>query len=134
MIGAEEMADYQMRGYEKVMLLNYKALCYMLQGDRKAYNVTRRAIDLQQEEWEKFKKLLAENEAKAAEGTKDVAGLGDAMKNVKIDDRSEDVKAKAELVTSAYVNPFADYLNAMMMEIDGISDSALRSNARIAYQ
>ena len=133
-IGAEEMANYQMRGYEKVMLLNYKALCYMLQGDRKAYNVTRRAIDLQQEEWEKFKKLLAENEAKAAEGTKDVAGLGDAMKNVKIDDRSEDVKAKAELVTSAYVNPFADYLNAMMMEIDGISDSALRSNARIAYQ
>lgn len=52
--GAEEMANYQMRGYEKVMLLNYKALCYMLQGDRKAYNVTRRAIDLQQEEWEKI--------------------------------------------------------------------------------
>ena len=62
MLGSEEMANYELRGYEKVMLLNYKALCYMLMGDRKAYNVTRRAIDLQQAEWEKFKEMLAKNE------------------------------------------------------------------------
>ena len=60
--GAKELADYEVRSYEKVMLLNYKALCYMLKGDRKAYNVTRRAIDLQQEEWEKFQQEKAKFE------------------------------------------------------------------------
>ena len=132
--GAEEMANYAMRGYEKVMLLNYKALCYMLQGDRKAYNVTRRAIDLQQEEWEKFKKILAEDEAKKAKEKEKNAELADALKDVKVDDRSDEVKAKAGLVSSAYVNPFADYLNALMMEVDGTTDATMRSNARIAYQ
>ena len=211
MLGSEEMANYELRGYEKVMLLNYKALCYMLMGDRKAYNVTRRAIDLQQAEWEKFKEMLAKNEeeqknlkdevkdkkpkqaggemtpeAEAArqkslemqiqqlQATKsgmeqqlasgqiglmqmpsyrqklsEINGQIDQLQKMRtsaagpnpgklsmadIDDRSDDVKAKAELVTSAYVNPFGDYLNAMMMEIDGFDDSTMRQNAKIAYK
>lgn len=200
LLGSEELANYELRGYEKVMLLNYKALCYMLMGDRKAYNVTRRAIDLQQAEWEKFKQLLAENEQKqkelkdsvankpkpemAAEGMtaekeanrqeeldgsisklqgmkslfakqsasetqlKKIDGQIDQVKKMKtaatgpspekltaadIDDRSEDVKSKANMVTSAYVNPFGDYLNAMMMEIDGFDDPTMRGNAKISY-
>lgn len=208
LVGAEEMANYELRGYEKVMLLNYKALCYMLMGDRKAYNVTRRAIDLQQEEWEKFKVLLEENK-QAQDNLKDetnkhpqpkvqdrqasnsdaavydrqikqsqqmlaelqklrnssqipaeqrpmmdqqiqktkkqiaqlqkmknasVGASPDKMSISDVDDRTEDVKKKAGLVASAYVNPFADYLNALMMEIDGFDDPTMRQNAKIAYK
>lgn len=136
--GSEELSHYEMRGYEKVMLLNYKALCYMLMGDRKAYNVTRRAIDLQQEEWEKFRQLLAENESKLAQEEQKMSAQrpqsGPMLTANDVDDRSEEVKKKAELVASAYVNPFGDYLNAMMMEIDGLSDPTIRQNARIAYE
>lgn len=136
--GSEELSNYEMRGYEKVMLLNYKALCYMLMGERKAYNVTRRAIDLQQEEWEKFRQLLAENESKLAKEAQDIRSKSTTASNnltvTDVDDRTEDVKKKAELVASAYVNPFGDYLNAMMMEIDGLSDATIRQNARIAYE
>lgn len=127
LVGAEEISDYSMRGYEKVMLLNYKALCYMLKGDRRAYNVTRRAIDLQQAEWEKFKELLAKNQAE------DEKVDSAALKAASVDDRSDEVKAKAKLVASAYVNPFGDYLNALMMEMDGFDDPTMRENARIAY-
>ena len=51
-----------------------------------------------------------------------------------VDDRDEEIKRRAGLVSSAYVNPFADYLNAMMMEIDGLSDPTMRQNAKIAYE
>ena len=214
--GAKELADYEVRSYEKVMLLNYKALCYMLKGDRKAYNVTRRAIDLQQEEWEKFQeekakfeeehpelfdekaqkeaakkqaeaKAKAEAEAKAKaeaqkkaqaqqtasqQQTKDgLAGLAGAFGGmfggndaksstevvgnaaqtavgaldalaalpeiigaINVDDRSADTKKKAGLVTSAYVNPFGDYMNALLQEFDSLEDRSLRDNARISYE
>lgn len=129
MIGMEESAEYEMRGYEKVMLLNYKALCYMLMGDRKAYNVTRKAIDRQQEEWEKFKESLAElEEANAQSPVADIIG------QIHVDNRSKDTKEKATLVSSAYVNPFGDYMNAVLQEIDSLSDPSLRDNARISYQ
>ena len=212
----KELADYEVRSYEKVMLLNYKALCYMLKGDRKAYNVTRRAIDLQQEEWEKFQqekakfeeehpelfdenaqkeaakkqaaaKAKAEAEAKAkAEAQKKaqaqqtasqqqakdgLAGLAGAFGGmfggsdtkssteaagnaaqtavgaldalaalpeiigaINVDDRSADTKKKAGLVTSAYVNPFGDYMNALLQEFDSLEDRSLRDNARISYE
>lgn len=133
--GSEELANYELRGYEKVMLLNYKALCYMLMGDRKAYNVTRRAIDRQQEEWEKFQQLLAANEAELAQKAKEKS-LSDkeGPTLADVDTQSSEVKAKAALVSSAYVNPFADYLNAMMLEIDGFDDPTMRQNAKIAYK
>lgn len=130
LFGAEEVRDYVMRGYEKVMLLNYKALCYMLLGDRRAYNVTRKAIDKQQEEWEKFKEMLAALEEEQAKGGQmaDVAGKVDA------DDRDAATKKKAAMVPNAYVNPFGDYMDAMLMEMDSLADSSLRDNVRIAYQ
>lgn len=131
LLGAEEINDYTMRGYEKVMLYNYKALCYMLLGDRKAYNVTRRAIDKQQEEWEKFKELLAKFEEKKAEQnaeTKEIAS------QIDVDTRDADTKKKAELVPNAYVNPFGDYMNALLMELDSIDDKSIRDNSIIAYK
>ncbi len=143
--GASEMSDYEVRSYEKVMLLNYKALCYMLQGDRKAYNVTRRAIDLQQQEWEKFQEMKAkfdEEQEKRAAAAKANAQSGQSnpdaelqqiYDNVNVDNRSADVVKKANLVTSAYVNPFGDYMNALLQEFDSLQDKSLRDNARISY-
>ena len=131
LFGSEEVNDYVLRGYEKVMLLNYKALCYMLLGDRKAYNVTRRAIEKQQEEWEKFKELLVEFEekqAKQADNQKKIAS------EVNVDNRDEEIKKKAELVPNAYVNPFGDYMDALLLELDGIDDKSIRDNSIIAYK
>ena len=184
--GASEISDYQVRGYEKVMILNYKALCYMLKGDRRAYNVTRRAIDLQQSEWEKFKQketeFKAQKEKEAVEAQEEnekaqvaqqqeqssqqpqgvgsfFSGLGsvfgggnaqqtsaseslidqkkqvyeqlDKMGVTKMDEESAKL---ASLVPSSYVNPFGDYMNAMMQEFDSYEDKTLRDNARISYK
>jgi len=125
--GMEESQNYYLRGYEKVMIYNYKALCYMLLGDRKAYNVTRKAIDKQQEEWILFKERLRalENEEKDSETSDSIAQQ---------DSRDSYTKGKAALVPSAYVNPFGDYMNAIIMEIDGHQDTSMRDNARIAYK
>lgn len=130
LLGSEEVSDYELRGYEKVMLLNYKALCYMLSGDRRAYNVTRRAIDRQQEEWEKFQEEL--EKLKAKEGTNPQADQ--LASQINVDDRPAEVKQKASLVASAYVNPFGDYVNGMLQEFDSLEDKSLRDNARISYE
>ncbi len=129
--GSEEATDYILRGYEKVMLYNYKALCYMLQGDRRAYNVTRRAIAKQQEEWEAFKTMLE----KAQEREKSLSNENEGSKGSLEggDTRDQYTIKKAASVPSAYVNPFGDYMNGMIMEIDSVQDASMRDNARIAY-
>lgn len=53
---------------------------------------------------------------------------------IDVDDRSADTKKKAGLVTSAYVNPFGDYMNALLQEFDSLEDRSLRDNARISYE
>lgn len=130
--GFEEVSDYSLRGYEKVMLYNYKALCYMLMGDRRAYNVTRRAIDKQQEEWERFKVMVEkvkEREEKQQDENKPSGGSLESG-----DTRDEYTRKKAASVSSAFVNPFADYVNGMIMEIDSIQDRSIRDNAALAYK
>ncbi|MCZ6642642.1 MAG: SH3 domain-containing protein [Gammaproteobacteria bacterium] len=62
--GNEEMQPYSAEGWEKVLMLNYKTITYLMQGDRRAYNVTRRAIDWQNIEKKAFDKELANLEAK----------------------------------------------------------------------
>ncbi|SBW10328.1 exported hypothetical protein [uncultured delta proteobacterium] len=130
--GSEEASDYNLRGYEKVMLYNYKALCYMLMGDRRAYNVTRRAITKQQEEWEIFKTMV---EKAKAEEEKQLAESGSSKGALESGDTRDDyTKKKAASVSSAFVNPFADYMNGMIMEIDSIQDRTIRDNAALAYK
>jgi len=53
--GNEEFQEYPGEGYEKVLMLNYKSISYLLDGKRQAYNVARRAID-----WQIWKKLYSE--------------------------------------------------------------------------
>lgn len=141
--GAEELRDYELRGYEKVMLLNYKALTYLLTGDKeKAYNVARRAIDVQQEEHEKFEKELAALKEKGEDAkesgtdvTKELGKYKDSiLKNANSTFTKEDTR-KANLVKSAYVNPFGDYMDALILELDAIGQAtADLGSAKTAYK
>ncbi len=147
--GKEELSDYNMRGYEKVMLLNYKALCYLLLGYRKAYNVTRRAIDRQQYEWEKFQKHIAtveeQNKQSEQELQKQTSSVNNGSylennlekkrsKNGKVFVLTKEQEEEIQRMPNAYVNPFADFMNALIMEIDGQQDPTMKDNALIAYQ
>ncbi|WP_462326725.1 SH3 domain-containing protein [Desulfobaculum sp.] len=143
--GNKEIQRYASPGYERVMMLDMLALSYLLQGDRAAYNVTRRAIDLQNTERERFEERMAEEQAKLEEKRKEAAkedkktdepsfdffGKG-LEKTALLGDTSQEKRAAS--VASAFVNPFADYMNALVLEVDGYLDKAQRENARIAYE
>lgn len=161
MVGFEEVTPYDGPGFEKVLMLNYKALAYLMNGERKAYNVTRRAIEIQGQEREAFAKQIEEAQAKLEKEKKEaaekqakeieaqnVAGNGtqqgdkkaqgvdfaklDFSKVLLLNSASQVKRAKT--VPSAFVNPFGDYLNAAILEIDGYEDSGQRSAAKIAYE
>lgn len=127
---AESSSDYYLRGYEKVMLFNYKAFCYMLMGDRRAYNVTRKAIDMQQDEWEKLRpqieKAQEELAQKKAENPEMAEYIESESQHGTVEERIQSL--------NAFVNPFGDYIDGMIMDIDSIKNTAMRDNARIAYQ
>lgn len=136
--GSDEISDYELRGYEKVMVLNYKALTYLLMGDRASYNATRNAIDRQIAErdyWEKEKLALEESEKKEAEeaGKKDDSDLSAQILSMFTGKVSDYAKNSASQVRSAFVNPFGDYLNAMIMEFDSLDDPSIGDNAIKAY-
>jgi len=134
--GNEELSDYQGVGFERVLMLNYKSIAYMLQGKRKAYNVTRRAIDLQNLEKKKFderlreaKKEIREEKKKQQQKGAELEGL-DALveQQYKVNER------KALSVPSAFVNPFGFYIAGVVQELDSYEDPSLRDNARISYK
>ena len=128
LIGQESMGNYWLRDYERVMVLNYKALIYALRGDERAYPITRAAIDLQQKQWETF-----ETEMHVTQKAIDDAGktkedfVGSSLER--------DLLFKAARVPNAYVNPFGDFLDALINEIKAFEkdESDLRGNACIAY-
>ncbi|WP_168161142.1 SH3 domain-containing protein [Desulfatibacillum aliphaticivorans] len=70
LIGKPGLKPYDPVGYEKVMLLNYKALNYLLTGERKAFNVARLAIDWQNMERESFEKKMEKIRQKEEESRK----------------------------------------------------------------
>ncbi|MCK5295614.1 MAG: hypothetical protein KAJ75_01870 [Alphaproteobacteria bacterium] len=139
-----ERDDNTLAGYEHVLMLNLKAISHLLDSDFGAYNVTRRARDLQAVERDKFKKRIDESREKLNEKESDekegsffsLAGeiLSDAFKpNLDI----------ATRISSPYVSPFSDYVSGMVSELlaaeyirlkeDGKSRTELDS-ARISYK
>jgi hypothetical protein len=135
--GDGEMQDYLAVGYERVLMLNYKSIAYMLEGQRNAYNVTRRAIDWQKLEQKAFDEKRREVEKQLAEKK---AGTSDAG-NATADDLDSQISAdyakfdkKALSVPSAYVNPFGYYVQGMVQEYESYDDWSLRDNARISYE
>jgi len=149
-VGFDEFGEYEGEPFERILMLNYKSIAYMLNGDRKAYNVTRRAIDWQNTEKKAFdkkiakaKKDLKEEEKKQAQrqaqeqaqNKSQNASIAD-LKNIlnPITEIFDGSKSKAQEVPSAFVNPFGFYMAGIVQEYDGYQDPSLRDNARISYQ
>lgn len=128
---------YYPPGYEKVMLFNFHSIAYLLEGDDRAFNMARFAIDWQDAQRDKFEKYLAEENKKATEN----ANQEDAATKQKSDTSSSAVVKEfakyddiALKVPNAYVNPFADYVTGMVNEFKSVKIQSLVSNAHIAYK
>jgi hypothetical protein len=128
-LGGGEYVPYEGEGFEKVLMLNYQSMGYMLKGDRGAYSVARRAMDWQRQEEKKFvenvalvnKQLANSNQA----ASWDKSGL---EKNY------EPYEKRAKRVASAFVNPFGWYIAGVVQEFDSYQDPSVWTNARGAYQ
>lgn len=137
-IGNGEMEGYLGTGYERILMLNYKTFAYLLQGDRRAFNVTRRSIDWQARERARFEQRLREEEEKAAK--KKEKGKKNEEKDRAEDEATQAIAEQynafdnvASRVTSAYVNPLGYFVSGMVFEMEASEDSSLFDNARIAY-
>lgn len=132
-VGDQEIGEYDGAGYEKVLMLNYKSIAYLLRGERKAYNVTRRAIDWQQIEKRRFQEKLEEIEQKLESKSGNESGFLQ-FSDLKLPGAYDKAKEKALSVPSAYVNPFGYYVAGMVQEYESYFDWSLRENARISYE
>lgn len=134
--GKEEILDYRGEGYERILMLNYKTIAYLLRGERLAYNVTRRAIDWQNIEKRRFEEKLREAEGKLNEldrESKQSGGRYDQNSvNRLVNEQYAGLDARASSVPSAYVNPLGYYVAGVVHEFESASDITLRDNARIS--
>lgn len=108
----------------------------MLNGERKAYNVTRRAINWQNNEKKAFDKKMAAVDKKIKKEEKNQAeqnNQNDGSSNA-ISQVFKSSESKALEVPSAFVNPFGFYMAGVVQEYDSYQDPSLRSNARISYK
>ena len=135
--GNEELRPYVGDGWERVLILNLKTIAHLLKGERKAYNVTRRAIKLQNQERELFEAKLKKIIKTKKKKDKKLKKKGYAAFGVVLDDyiRKSYVvpNIKGSEVESAYVNPLGFYLAGVIQEYDTYSDPGLLSNAIISY-
>ena len=134
--GNAELSDYQGAGFERVLMLNYKSIAYMLQGERKAYNVTRRAIDLQNIEKKRFDEKVREAKKEIRKEKKKQKGKGAELEGLDalVEQQYKVNERKALSVPSAFVNPFGFYIAGVVQELDSYEDPSLRDNARISYK
>ena len=136
--GNEELGEYPGVGFERVLMLNYKSIAYLLEGDRNAYNVTRRAIDLQNMEKEAFDERIREAKKEIAKEEKEQKEKGAELANVGfgsiIKNQYKGSNKEASKVASAFVNPFGFYVAGVVQELDSYEDRSLRDNARISYK
>jgi len=148
--GVGDLTEYQGAPFERILMLNYKSIAYLLNGERKAYNVTRRAIDWQNIEKKEFDKSIAlakkeinrtEQELNKTSSEKPSEINHEKAKNIAgenifkiISDQYKRSKRRALSVKSAYVNPFGYYMAGIVQEFDSFEDRFLRDNAAISYK
>jgi uncharacterized protein len=135
--GREEFKNYNAEGFEKVLMLNFKTIAFLLEGQREAYNVSRRASDWQEMERQAFEKRIEKARSDQSEAVGDAGGAArDSFGGAEglLEEAYADGRAKAAEVPSAYVNPFGYYVVGMVNEFESYADPSLRDNARIAYQ
>ncbi len=138
--GKGDITEYIGEPYERILMLNYKSIAYLLNGERKAYNVTRRAIDWQNIEKKQFDKTITHvkeqvDSASTKEGeekSETVSYTPTAMATIL--ELYKRHQTQAESVPNAYINPFGYYIAGVVQEFDSYEDASLRSNARISYQ
>ena len=132
--GDQEKGTYWGEGYERVLMLNYKTIAFLLAGNRGSYNVTRRAIDWQQMEKEAFEERVN----KVQQGHLDTSKQDQSKEDVNFSEflagQYGETEAKVKILPNAYVNPFGYYMAGLIQEFEGYNDSSLRQNARIAYE
>jgi hypothetical protein len=133
--GQKGITRYNPLDHERVLQLNYLSLAYLLQGDRRSYNITRRCIDEQGLLKAKFDKELSDYKAKYAQQTGDGTKVTEADRQAigDLSDQFNAYKVEAGRVPNAYVNPLGDYLAGVIQEIASREQPALRDNSRIAY-
>jgi len=136
--GNGEMGEYPGVGYERVLMLNYKSIAFLLEGDRKAYNVTRRAIELQNIEKKAFDEKIREAKKEIADEQLAQKEKGAELEKVGfssiIQKQFKSSDKKASKVPNAFVNPFGFYVAGVVQEFDSYEDKSLRDNARISYK
>lgn len=130
--GRGDFGPYRQRDYEEVMQLNYMSLAYLLQGDRRAYNVSRRASERQNFYFEKYRDDIEAAQQKLKDGNdSQKAGFDSIAKALESEFTGYD--RVVQRVPSAYVNPIGPYLTGVIQEIVSYEEPALRDNARISY-
>jgi len=144
--GKGDLTEYSGAPFERILMLNYKSIAYLLNGERKAYNVTRRAIDWQNIEQKEFEKTIKSANKNIAtteseiikqtspEATTDSAPIAAGNIFQVISAQYKSSQKKALSVSSAYVNPFGFYMAGIIQEFDSLEDASLRDNARISYK
>ena len=138
--GKGDLTEYNGAPFERILMLNYKSISYLLNGERKAYNVTRRAIDWQNIEQKEFEKSIESAKQKTKEEESKIrqqqpgnsVGTGNIFSVISNQYKSSEKSALS--VSSAYVNPFGFYMAGIVQEFDSFEDSSLRDNARISYK
>lgn len=140
--GVDGLADYNGAPFERILMLNYKSIAYLLNGERKAYNVTRRAIDwqnIEQKEFEQNIELVEQNIEEETSKLNDSESGGDTSAGATnifslIKEQYKSSEKTALSIPSAYVNPFGFYIAGIVQEFDSFEDPSLRDNARISYK
>ena len=135
--GAGEFGRYNAPGYEKVLLLDMASMAYLLKGDERAFNVARLAVEWQKEEKELFATQLEKEKKETKEEDKKENEVSEES-SIKLIDSLHKEFAKydktALKVSSAFVNPFGDYVTGMINEFKSRKVKSLISNAHIAYK
>jgi len=130
-IGRRGLAPYQPADYERILQLNYLTLGYLLEGDRSAFNVSRRATQEQLLAREAFLQELAkvEQELDDAPSREGAVSARDGFYG-----EFAQFNSIADRVPSAYVNPLGFYVTALVYEIDAARRPNFTGNARASYE
>ncbi len=117
-----------LEGYEHIMLLNMKAMAYLLAGDERARNMVQASRDLQSAVREKYAAELDKAKAEAekqsqTEALPNQAGwLGEFDAAFQATALRENAQVAGRVATP-YVNPLADYLSGVLSETEALSGS-----------
>lgn len=135
LIGAEGYSAYDPVGYEKVLLLNLEAMNYLLKGDDRAFNVARKSTEWQETEREKFaEKLESIKEIQSDTSSEQLDVVRRNQVFARLAKEFSKYDKKALKVSSAFVNPFGDYLAGIVKEFKSVELGSQMDNARIHYE